>query len=159
MLTFSYLVPIYLEFNLNYSFELFLLFIFPPVNFQPWSLHSQQGCFTLPVKRQKLVTVLLCLTWLFMASSFTAWLHQNEHVSDTDLAKLESLYYIMVRERKVCNRVAQEQLNKQQWMSTNHAWCFQSCFSKMILCLIKCLCHVTKGTASKNCSKSRRSSR
>eukprot|EP00066_Takifugu_rubripes_P023044 XP_011612310.1 PREDICTED: coiled-coil domain-containing protein 63-like [Takifugu rubripes] len=29
-------------------------------------------------------------------------------------AKLDNLYYIMVRERKVCNRVAQEQLNKQQ---------------------------------------------
>ncbi|XP_056886824.1 uncharacterized protein LOC130524583 [Takifugu flavidus] len=31
-----------------------------------------------------------------------------------DTAKLDNLYYIMVRERKVCNRVAQEQLNKQQ---------------------------------------------
>lgn len=49
-----------------------------------------------------------------MASSITACLKQDEHVFDTDLAKLESLYYIMVRERKVCNRVAQEQLNKQQ---------------------------------------------
>lgn len=37
------------------------------------------------------------------------------------MAKLESLYYIMVRERKACNLAAQEQLNKQQWASTKYS--------------------------------------
>lgn len=49
-----------------------------------------------------------------MAFLMTGWLKLNQHLSETDIAKLESLYYIMVREQNFCNHVAQEQLNKQQ---------------------------------------------
>lgn len=60
-----------------------------------------------------------------MALLMTWWLKLNQHLSETDTAKLENLYYIMVRERKICNRAAQEQLNKQQWANAKCSVLFE----------------------------------